>query len=288
MSDPQSVSGSQGAGSEAVNSWEMVATEWENNRDRVFDGFRPVSDWLVEQVRPEPGHTILELAAGPGETGFLAAERIGPSGRLISTDLAPTMVQAARRGAEARQLSNVECRVMDAQQIDLPDDAVDAVISRLGLMLVPDPRATLSEARRVLRAGGRLAYAVMGTPDRNPWMSLMVGALMQAGHPPVGENPFQLGGVFGMSSPDINRDLLTAAGFSDVLAEELPGTMPFESIEDYWSFQAAVAGPVRVTIEKMTDDEVAAARGALELMMAPLESNGGYELPTLLVVVTAA
>ena len=271
-----------------MDSWEQVAPEWEKHRDRVFDGFRPVSEWLIEHIHPEPGETILEIAAGPGETGFLAAERIGPKGRLISTDLSPSMVEAARRGAEDRQLTNVECRVMDAQRLDLPDDSVDAAISRLGLMLVPDPRAALAEARRVLRLGGRLAYAVMGTPDRNQWMSLMVGALSQAGRAPVGANPFELGGVFGLSSPRVNEELLAEAGFTDVDAEELAGTMHFDSVDDYWQLQSAVAGPVRVTVGQMSDEEIATARAALAQMMAPLESHGGYELPTNLVVVAAS
>src|SRR6266545_7122333 len=100
---------------------EFVAPAWERHRRLLFEGQRPVSEWLIDQVDPQPGQTVLELAAGPGETGFLAAERVGPSGRLISTDLGPGMVDAARRGAAARGLDNVDFRVMDAQRNDLPD-----------------------------------------------------------------------------------------------------------------------------------------------------------------------
>ena len=120
----------------------------------------PVSEWLVDHVDPRPGQTILELAAGPGETGFLAAERVGADGRLISTDLSAGMIDAARRGAEARGLGNVELRVMDAQQIDLPDGSVDGVISRFGVMLMPEPAAAMrgaeacSSRRRSARVRG--------------------------------------------------------------------------------------------------------------------------------------
>lgn len=85
--------------------WEAVAPAWEAHRTQVFEGFRPVSDWLVEHVAPEPGQTILEVAAGPGDTGFLVAERLGESGRLISTDIAPRMVEAVQHGASERGLS---------------------------------------------------------------------------------------------------------------------------------------------------------------------------------------
>src|ERR1051325_8211545 len=109
---------------------DAVSPAWERYRDRLFEAQRSVSDWLIDQTDPQPGQTVLELAAGPGETGFLAAERVGPSGKLISTDLGAGMVEAAQRGAEARGLTNIEFRVMDAQQNELPDDSVDAVISR--------------------------------------------------------------------------------------------------------------------------------------------------------------
>jgi ubiquinone/menaquinone biosynthesis C-methylase UbiE len=137
-----------------------VARAWERHRERIFDSWRFVSDWLVEAIAPQPGQSVLELAAGPGETGFLAAERIGPNGKVISTDYVAEMVEAARRGAAARGLSNVDCRVMDAQAIDLPEGSVDSVLCRFGLMLMPDPSAALDGVRRVLRPAGRFAYSV--------------------------------------------------------------------------------------------------------------------------------
>jgi ubiquinone/menaquinone biosynthesis C-methylase UbiE len=267
--------------------WELVATEWETNRVRMFEAFRPVSDWLIDAVHPADGETILELAAGPGETGFLAAERVGPSGRVLSTDLAPTMVDAARRGAEARGLTNVECRLMDAQSIEMPSDSVDAVISRLGLMLVPDPRAVFAEVRRVLRAGGRLAYAVMGPPDRNQWMSLMMGALARAGRLPAGDNPFVLGGIFGLATSAVNEQLLTEAGFSDIRCDAVAGAMTVHDADDLWELQAKVAGPVRVALESMSEDEIAVARDALQEMLAPFASGDGYELPSEVAVAAA-
>jgi ubiquinone/menaquinone biosynthesis C-methylase UbiE len=73
-----------------------VAAAWERHRAHLFEDQRPVSDWIVDQIDPQPGQTILELAAGPGETGFLVAERVGERGRLISADVSPRMIDAAR------------------------------------------------------------------------------------------------------------------------------------------------------------------------------------------------
>jgi len=265
---------------------DSLAAAWEQHRDRLFETQRAVSEWLVDQVDPQPGQTVLELASGPGETGFLAAERVRPGGRVISTDLGEGMVGAARRGAEARGLDNVECRVMDAQQIDLPDASVDGVLCRFGVMLMPEPARALAGARRVLRDGGRLAFAVWGPPDRNPWLTTIVGAVLQQGHQPPGD-AFGPGGVFSLSDPDRNRELVGAAGFSDVRVQEIPGLVRYDSLDDYWDVQSQVAGALAMLVSSLADGEIAAIRSTLESMAAPFASSGGYAFPSVAVVVSA-
>jgi SAM-dependent methyltransferase len=158
----------------------------------------------------------------------------------------------------------------------------------MGLMLVPDPQLALSEVRRVLRPGGRLAYAVMGRPEVNPWMAVSMGALMRHGRSPAGSDPFALGGVFGLSSPQRNEALLRAAGFADVLSEELSGVMRFESPDDYWDVQSTLAGPVRAAVASMNTDEVAAVQATIEEMLEPFRSGDSFDLPTMLVVSAAS
>jgi ubiquinone/menaquinone biosynthesis C-methylase UbiE len=266
--------------------WQRMAEGWDRERQWMWDVSRPIGEWMVDALDPQPGQTILELAAGPGETGFLAAERVGPDGRLISTDLSDGMVKAARRGAGARGLTTVECRVMDAQQIELPDASVDAVICRFGLMLAPDPGRALRETRRVLRDGGRLAYAVWGAPDRNPWLTLLVGAVLQSGHAPPGD-PFGPGGPFSLSAPAANRELLEAAGFSDVRAEEIGGVMRFDGFDDYWNLQSAVSGPIALLIGTLSAGDVDAIKAALEPTLAPFQSGNAYSIPSLTVALSA-
>jgi ubiquinone/menaquinone biosynthesis C-methylase UbiE len=110
---------------------------------------------------------VLELAAGPGETGFAAAARLGPTGKLISSDQSPEMVAVAKARAAELGIENVEFKVLDAQRLSLDSESVDAVLCRWGCMLMADRDAALRESRRVLRRGGRVALAVWDTPDRN-------------------------------------------------------------------------------------------------------------------------
>jgi ubiquinone/menaquinone biosynthesis C-methylase UbiE len=259
---------------------DAVAPAWERYREQLFEAQRNVSEWLIDQVDPRPGQTVLELAAGPGETGFLAAERVGPTGTVISTDLGSGMVDAARRGAAARGLANVEFRVMDAQENDLADGSVDAVVCRFGIMLMPAPEMALRHARRVLRDGGRVAYAVWGPPDRNPWLAMLAMAVVQNGHQPPGD-PFAAGGVFSLAQAERNAALLDSAGFADARVEELPGAFRYESFDDYWTMQTAVSGPLAVLVSSLPSEEASAIRSTVLAMVAPFESNGGYEFPSL-------
>ena len=156
----------------SYEAWEAMAPGWDRWRSQLKEALTPVREWMISELAPRPGDTVLELSAGPGDTGFAAAAIVGDHGRLISTDFSPDMVDVARRrGAELR-LQNVDYQVMDAERIELEDDSVDGVLCQSGYMLMADPAAALSETRRVLRPGGRLALSVWGAPELNPGWTL--------------------------------------------------------------------------------------------------------------------
>jgi ubiquinone/menaquinone biosynthesis C-methylase UbiE len=266
--------------------WETVARAWEVHRDRIFKATRAISDRLVDLIDVKRGGSVLEITAGTGETGFLVAERLGSDGRLISTDFSEAMVRAARVGAMERGLSCVECRVMDAQAIDLPDRSVDAVLSRFGLMLLADPSRALHESRRVLRPGGRLAYAVWGAPEANPWITLLAGAFLQGGHV-LGGDPFGPGGIFSMAEPERNFGLASDAGFAEVTVEELSGAMRAHSLEDYWDFQTSISGPIGALVADLSPDEAGALQAIFRSAVEPYRTGVAYELPFRAVIVHA-
>lgn len=95
----------------------------------------PVRAWLLRELAPQPGQTVLELSAGAGDTGFEIARLLGDGGRLISSDFSAEMVEVARRRAGELGLRNVEFRVIDAERIELPDDSVEGLVCRYGYML---------------------------------------------------------------------------------------------------------------------------------------------------------
>ena len=263
---------------QSLATWGKMAEGWERRREWMLGVTRRVNDWLLEKADPQPGQTILEIAAGVGDLGFAAAERVGESGRVISSDFSPEMVDAARRNGESRGLTNVEYRVLDAERMSLDDDSVDGVVCRWGYMLMADPEAALKETRRVLRTGGRLAFAVWMTPDRNPWAAVPSMTLVQRGTipPPEPGGP----GMFALGDRDRVRELVSRAGFDEPELEEIAFEFRYADFDDFWDTLVRLAGPIAQVINALPDDEREATRAALTESFAPFrDEDGSYAAP---------
>jgi SAM-dependent methyltransferase len=257
--------------------WEAMAPGWQRWRAQLAEALTPVREWLIGELGPQPGETVLELGAGVGDTGFEAAAILGEGGRLISTDFSPEMVEVARRRGTELGLGNVEYRVIDAERIELDSGSVNGVLCQSTYMLMADPAAALAETRRVLRPGGRLALSVWGAPERNPWASIGGMILVERGHipPPEPEAP----GVFSMASEERTRALLDGAGFGSVRTEEVPVRFAFRDLDDYEQWVIDVAGPFGMVLRGLAEDEREVLRARLRKAFVPFATDSGYELP---------
>jgi SAM-dependent methyltransferase len=261
----------------SYEAWVAMAPGWERWRAQLEEALTPVRQWLISELAPQPGDTLLELSAGPGDTGFAAAMLVGERGRLISTDFSPDMVEVARRRGAELGLANVDYRVMDAESMELDADSVDGVLCQSGYMLMADPAAALSETRRVLRPRGRLALSVWGAPERNPWAAIGGRFLVERDHmpPPEPDAP----GIFAMASEQRTRALLEGAGFTDVRTDEVPVKWAFRDLDEYERWVTEVAGAFALVVRGLPESERAALRSELEDAFRPFAADGGYELP---------
>jgi len=267
--------------------WDEMAPGWERNRDFMWKTTHHVAEWLVDHVEPRQGDTILDLAGGPGDIGFLTAKEVGPSGRIIETDFAPLMVETARRRASELELDNVETRVLDAERMDLDDDSVDGIICRWGFMLMLDPHSALEECRRVLKKGRRLALSVWASPEKNPWVTVTGMTMMQLGHQPGGD-PFGPGGMFSMAEPGTIRSMLTSADFTDIMIEEMPVDWRYGSFDEAWDFMTQVAGAIAAVVKQLPQEDVDKLRAALESNVEAFRTDSGITLPGITINVAAS
>lgn len=214
-----------------LDGWDASAPGWGRQADRTQSVALPISEWMVGHARPVPGERVLELAAGPGDTGFMAARLIGPDGTLISSDAVAGMLDIARERAHEQGVENVEFKQLQLEWIDLPTASVDVVLCRWGMMLILDPAAALRECRRVLKPGGRISLAVWDLPERNPWTTIIQRVLVELGHAqPVPEGG---PGMFALSAPGRLPEMLGEAGFLDVVTDAVPIMRRFANVLDW-------------------------------------------------------
>jgi len=259
--------------------WDAMAPGWESFRQDLWEMSRPVSEWLVERLDPRPGETILDLAAGLGETGLLAARRVGETGRVLVTDFAPQMVAAARRRAAEWGVTNADFRQLDGERMDLEPGCVDGVVCRWGYMLMADPGAALGETARVMRPGGRLALSVFSAAERNPWASLVGQILVAEKHlpPPVPGSP----GIFGLSDPKRIRELVSKAGFASAEVAEMPLTWRFANPDAHWWVLTEMAGAISPILRGLAPEAQGKVRTRLGEMARPFRDGDGYAFPVL-------
>ena len=270
----------------ARDQWSRSAAGWARRRETLQRAALPVSEWLVDAIAPQPGQTVLELAAGPGDTGLLAAERIEPGGTLISSDLAQEMVDAARDRARELGIENADFRVLEMEGLDLEAASVDSVLCRWGFMLAADPGAALREARRVLRPSGRVALSAWDAPEANPWATLPTAELVERGLAEP-RDPTQPG-MFAFSPPGRLEELLAGAGFAEAMVEAVTFEQRYVSVEDYWNVTLDLSRPFADAVEGLPESERASVRHGLARRLEPFERDGELVLPARTLVAAAS
>ena len=194
-------------------------------------GFGSISGQFIPAIlraaRVGRGHRILDVATGTGVAAAAAVELVGPSGQVTATDLSPAMMEQARE--RLGSMPNASFAVEDGQSLTFPDEAFDAVVRAMGLMLFPDPARGLAEFRRVLRIGGWAAVSVNTTPERA--FATRVDAIIGR-HAP--DRAATAARYFSLGATGRLRALFEAAGFQDVETFTEVRRFPFASFREYF------------------------------------------------------
>jgi ubiquinone/menaquinone biosynthesis C-methylase UbiE len=265
--------------------WAQVAPSWEQHADYVDARGALVTEEMLELAAPQPGERVLELACGPGGLGIAAAERVAPDGEVVLSDVAAEMTAIAARRVDASGLDNVTTLELDLERIDQPDGSYDLVLCREGLMFAPDPGRAVREIARVLRPGGRVAIAVWGPRERNPWLGLVLDSVSAQLGKPV--PPPGVPGPFSLADADELAGLLDAAGLVEVAVRDLPVPMRVGSFDEWWARTSALAGPLATILSSLPEPAARALRARAHEAVRPYETSAGLQFPGVTLLATA-
>jgi SAM-dependent methyltransferase len=233
--------------------WEAAAQAWHRWSPTLQSWLGPTTTRMLDLAGVRSGCRVLDVAAGAGDQTLQTATRVGPGGTVLATDISPAILDFAAAEAKRQGHANVETRVMDGEHLDLGDASFDVVISRLGLIYFPDQQKALTEMRRVLVPGGRVAAIVYSTPDKNGFFSRPVAIVRRHAKlgPPLPGQP----GPFSLGGPGVIEEAFTRAGFGHVMAERIDAPLRMKSAADCLRFEKE-------------------SFGALHQMLSPLDEAG--------------
>jgi len=257
--------------------WNKDGAAWRRWNPTLDRWYGEVTRQMLDVAQIQPGQRILDIAAGAGEPAVSAAERVGPSGYVLATDISEGIVELALQVARERGLKHIETRAMDGEKLDLPDASFDAVLCRLGLMYMPHPVTALREWRRALRAGGRVAVVVFSTPDRNSWGAVPASIIRRRAQlpPPVPGQP----GPFSLGDPGALEDVFRQAGFADPEVRVVPVPHRMASSAEYVRIAREAFGAFNAMMAHQLPQERESVWNEVEDAMRSFESPIGFEVP---------
>lgn len=258
--------------------WDKHSKGWNDHSAQIGQWLRESTDAMLAMAEIAPGAHVLDVAAGAGDQTLDIAKRVGPAGTVLATDLSPAILALAKEKALRAGCGNVETKVADGENLNVPDAGFDATICRLGLMFFPDPGRGLREMFRALRPGGRACTMVFSTPDKNPCVSILIStALKRAGLPP--RDPYQPGGLLSLGKPGLIDELFRQAGFSRVATTKVMAPFRLSSVKNYLDFIRTSASPILQILGRLDETARNAAWADIEGKLSVFNTPGGWEGP---------
>ena len=262
--------------------WQSAAQAWNDWSPLLRSWLGPATELMLDMAKIGPGCRVLDVAAGAGDQTLQAAERVGPSGYVLATDISARILEFAAANARAAGFGNVETAVMDGEQIDVPQASFDAVISRVGLIYFPDQQRALAAMKQALKPGGRVAAIVYSTADNNKFFSIPVSIIRRRANlpPPLAGQP----GPFSLGSHGVLEDAFRKAGFRDVRSCTVAAPVELKNAAECVRFERESFGALHQMLDGLEANAKAAAWQEIETSLGEFEGQSGFSGPCEMIV----
>ncbi|MES2154586.1 MAG: methyltransferase domain-containing protein [bacterium] len=263
--------------------WEKAAEPWSRWGPTLHTWLGPATQQMLDMAGLRPGGAVLDVAAGAGEQTLAAARRVGPTGKVLATDISPRILEFAAHGALDAGFRNVATQTADAENLEHPEASFDAVICRLGLMFFPELPRALRGFLRVLKPGGRFAAIVYSTPENNGFFSVPIGIVRRRARtpPPLPGQP----GPFSLGASGVLENAVKEAGFRDVQTLWLQAPLCLPTAADCLRFARESFGALHQMMATLSAADQEAAWAEIGMALRQFETNEGFVGPCELILV---
>lgn len=269
--------------SDPIKEWRESAQYWAQHNATIRTMFAPLTGALIEHAEIREGQSVLDVAGGPGEPSLTIAETVGPTGSVTCTDAVAEMVETARAEADRRGIKNVRFQQCSAGDLPFPDKSFDAVVSRLGVMLFPDPLAAVREMLRVTKPGGRIAFVVWHKSELNPFCYAVTNVLDQHIEPQA-EDP-DAPGAFRFAEPGKLSTVITQAGAVDVKEAVLKFEIAAPvSPREFWAMRSRMSDTLRAKLNQLSEEEQSSVAAEVEQSVKQFFPENQMKFPAQMIV----
>lgn len=271
--------------SNMIETWRESAKYWARHSATIHTMFMPLTRALIEHAGIQEGQSVLDVAGGAGEPSLTIAEVVGPTGSVTCTDAVAEMVETARGEAQRRGLTNMQFHQCTADSLPFSSDTFDVTVSRLGAMFFPDAVAALREMLRVTKPNGRLALAVWGASELNPFCYLVTGVIDRHVNPgavdPDAPNAFRF------AEHGKLAEVMSEAGASDVNEHVVKFNIeaPISPLQ-FWTMRSQTSDTLREKLAKLPDDEQTQIAGEIEQAVREFFPANQMRFPTQMIIVS--
>ena len=270
----------------ALHGWQTSARYWDKYRAVITEMFAPLTSALVEEAQIGIGQKVLDIGGGSGEPSLTIARIVGPTGSVMYTDPVAGMLESAQAEAGRRGLTNIHFKRCSADDLPFADCTFDVAIGRLSAMFFVDPVTAVREAVRVVLKDGRVAFAVWGLKEANPFFSSITDVIDQFldGLPQDSDAP----DTFRFAVPGKLAGALKQSDADNVIERRLNFKIEAAiSFEQFWQLRTEMSETLREKMARLTAAQLPTVKQAVADAAQKYFVSGTMSFPAEALIVSA-
>lgn len=265
-------------------SWNKFSAGWKKWNEQTMSFLKPIGDKIIEFIKPEGSQTILDIASGTGEPGLSIATML-EGGKVVMTDIAEDMLAIAKENTASRSIVNTETIVSDVSNLPFDNNSFDSISCRFGYMFFPDMQMAANEMNRVLKPSGKIAISVWNIPEKNFWVTAIMGTIKK--HIDIPENPSGAPGMFRCCKPGLMKEIFEKAGFKNISEQEVTSSLNCGTLDRYWSMMTEIGAPIVTALSKADNHLKEQIKNEVFEIVAQKYPGNNLQLDASAIVITA-